>query len=104
MTDTNVPATKEVEIKIDNATVEILQQIQLWHKKASEQLATLLDNGKAGITLDLGEELKVKLTEETAGSFRIALLICTSLFGTLPFTLSPPEDAVEAEVADLPEA
>lgn len=100
MTDTLTPAApKEIELKIDGNTVQVLQQIQQWHTAAHEQLVTLLDNGKAGVTLDLGSDLKVELNEDSASGFRIACLIAKSLFGTLPFTLSPP--AEEEEVPEV---
>lgn len=94
----------EVEVKIDSTTVQILQTVQAWHENSNEHLMTLIDNAKEGVTLDLGNDLKILLTEEMAKGFKTGLLIVKSMFGTLPFTLTPPEDAVEAEVADLPEA
>lgn len=105
MTDTNAPEAlpTEVEVKIDSTTVQILQTIQEWHTVSNDQLMTLIDNAKEGVTLDLGNDLKILLTEEMAKGFKTGLLIVKSLFGTLPFTLTPPEDPVEAEVADLAE-
>lgn len=98
-----VNETQEIELKIDNTTVQILQQVQAWHAAANEQLMTLIDNAKEGVTLDLGGELKILMTEEMAKGFKTGLLIVKSLFQTLPFTLSPPVDPVEAEIEELPE-
>lgn len=100
MTDIEQP--KEVEVKIDNTTVQILQTIQEWHANSNEQLMTLIDNAKLDVVLDLGPDLKIKLTEEMASGFKTGLLICKSLFGTLPFTLTPPEEPAnpDAPVTD----
>lgn len=102
MTDkTPEEPTGPVEVRIDNQTVQILQTVEEWHANASEHLMTLVDNGKAGVTLDLGPDLKILLTEEMASGFRTGLLVAKSLFGKLPFDLTPPEEqeVQDAEVA-----
>jgi len=87
-------APSEIEMRVNGPVVEILQHVEAWHKLAHEQLQTLIDNGNAGVTLDLGE-LKLELNEESAKGFRIALLIAKSQFATLPFNMSPTEQEVE---------
>jgi len=103
MTEVNNEVPTEVELKIDANSIKVLEVVQNWHTNANEQLMTLIDNAKEGVTLDLGGEMKILLTEDMAKGFKTGLLIVKSLFGTLPFNLTPPEDPVEAEVSDLSE-
>lgn len=92
---------KEVNVPVSGDALQALQIVAGWHKNGVEQINTLLEHAKDGVTLKMGTEekpLDVELTEEKAAGFRIGLLLALAQIGTLPFELQAPTDAECEEV------
>jgi len=82
-------------VPVNGAALEALQIVAAWHKNGVEQINTLLEHAKNGVTLKMGTEdkpLDVELNEESAKGFRVGLLLALAQIGTLPFELQAPAD------------
>lgn len=95
-----------VNLPVNGPALVALQGVQAWHKKSVEQINILLENCRPGITINMGQDANGKqselvLTDEMNRGFKVALILALSLVGTLPFELTPPQEATDAEFTEV---
>lgn len=94
-----LPST--LELPVNGPALGALRIVSTWHENSVEQINTLLDNAKPGVTLKMGTDdkpLEVVLNEESVKGFRIALLLALALVGTLPYELQAPTEGEFEEI------
>lgn len=113
MTEVNQNETTPLNAQIDGIGLEALRLVAQWHEAGVTNINTMLDNTKAGVILNMGDQAaptQVVLTEEMAKGFKIGLILALSMLGELPFKLEPtdaglPGDAlpvIDAEFEEVP--